>query len=156
MNIAVGSDHRGYAAKQNTRDYLAAQGYTVADFGCDSNESCDYPDPGLAAAESVATGDNDAGILFCGTGIGMSIAANKVPGVRAALCHDELTAGLSRAHNNANVLCLPADLIGSELIKRVVDVWLRTRFEGGRHERRVHKIVEYESNHKIPPDPCCG
>ena len=97
--------------------------------------------PGAAA---VARGDCERGIFFCGTGIGMAMTANKVRGVRAALCHDELTAELSRRHNNANVLCLAADLLGDELMRRVVDVWLRTDYEGGRHDRRLQKIVEYE------------
>ena len=146
MNVALSSDHRGFAAKENLKSYLTAAGHDVTDFGCDSPSSCDYPDTGIAGAVAVATGTADFGILFCGTGIGMSIAANKVGGIRAALCHDELTAELSRRHNNANVLCLPADLIGEELIRRVVDVWLRTDYEGGRHDRRLQKIADFENN----------
>lgn len=146
MNVALSSDHRGFSAKENLKSYLKAAGHGVTDFGCDSPTSCDYPDTGIAGAVAVATGTADFGILFCGTGIGMSIAANKVGGIRAALCHDELTAELSRRHNNANVLCLPADLIGEELIRRVVDVWLRTDYEGGRHDRRLQKIADFENN----------
>jgi ribose 5-phosphate isomerase B len=146
MKVALSSDHRGFAAKESLKSYLTTAGHEVTDFGCASAASCDYPDTGIDGAMSVAKGTSDFGILFCGTGIGMSIAANKVCGIRAALCHDELTAELSRRHNNANVLCLPADLIGEELIRRVVDVWLRTEYEAGRHERRLKKIADFESN----------
>jgi len=144
MKVALASDHRGFTAKEKMKTYLGSRGHEVQDFGCNSATSCDYPDSSLPAAESVAKAKCDVGVMFCGTGIGMSMTANKVSGVRAALCHDELTAQLSRAHNDANVLCLPADLIGDELMRRVVDVWLSTRFDGGRHERRVAKILEYE------------
>ncbi len=146
MKIALASDHRGYAAKQKIMSLLVEGGHTVDDFGCDSNASCDYPDHAFGAAECVAGGKAELGILFCGTGIGMSITANKVAGIRAALCHDELTAELARRHNGANVLCLPADLIGDELMKRVVEIWLNTAFEAGRHERRLNKITAYETN----------
>lgn len=146
MKIAVSSDHRGFTTKKLIAEFLEKDGHTVTDFGCADQSSCDYPDHGIAAAESVADGKAEMGILCCGTGIGMSITANKVVGIRAALCHDELTAELARRHNDANVLCLPADLLGEELIKRVVDVWINTSFEGGRHERRINKIAEYEQN----------
>ncbi len=146
MNVALSSDHRGFHAKEQIKVYLNAAGHNVVDLGCDSPASCDYPDMGIAGAESVASGQTDRGIFFCGTGIGMSISANKVHGIRAALCHDELTAEMSRRHNDANVLCLPADLLGEELTRRVVDVWLRTEYEGGRHDRRLKKILDYESN----------
>jgi ribose 5-phosphate isomerase B len=148
MNVALANDHRGFQAKEHTKAYLKSAGHQVIDCGCESAESCDYPDYALVGARAVASGEADRGIFFCGTGIGMSITANKVPGVRAALCHDELTAELSRRHNDANVLCLPADLIGNELIRRVIDVWLRTEYEGGRHARRLHKITEYEAQAK--------
>jgi len=146
MRVALSSDHRGFAAKEHIKAYLQGEGHDVTDFGCDGPASCDYPDMGFAGAMSVAQGESDRGIMFCGTGIGMSMTANKVKGIRAALCHDELTAEMARRHNNANVLCLPADLLGEELIRRVVDVWLRTDYEGGRHERRLKKIADYESN----------
>ena len=149
MNVAVSSDHRGYHAKEQIKAYLSAAGHQVADFGCDSPASCDYPDHGLAGAVSVASGESDRGILFCGTGIGMSMTANKVHGIRAALCHDELTAEMARRHNDSNVLCLPADLLGDELIRRVVDVWLRTEYEAGRHARRLQKIADYEKNGQV-------
>ena len=146
MNVALSSDHRGFHAKEHIKTYLQAAGHQVTDFGCDGSASCDYPDMTISGALSIARGDTDRGIFFCGTGIGTSIAANKVRGVRAALCHDELTAEMSRRHNDANVLCLPADLLGDELIRRVVDVWLRTEYEGGRHERRLKKIADFESD----------
>ncbi len=151
MKVAVCSDHRGYHAKELIKSYLKAAGHEVHDFGCDSANSCDYPDFSLRGATSVASGDDERGIFFCGTGIGMSMTANKVKGIRAALCHDELTAEMSRRHNNANVLCLPADLLGEALMRRVVDVWLQTDYEGGRHDRRIQKITDYESNGQ-----CCG
>jgi ribose 5-phosphate isomerase B len=146
MKVALSSDHRGYRAKELIKSFLTAAGNTVADFGCDSLSSCDYPDTAFAGAKAVAAGECDRGIFLCGTGIGMSVSANKVSGIRAALCHDELTAEMSRRHNNANVLCLPADLLGDELLRRVVDVWLRTDYEGGRHDRRLQKIAEFEKN----------
>jgi len=150
VKIAISSDHRGYAAKTKIAAQLTALGHEVEDVGCDCAASCDYPDYGFIAAEKVACGSVEIGVLICGTGIGMSIAANKVPGVRAALCHDELTAELSRRHNNANALCLPADLLGEELIKRVVDIWVNTPFEGGRHQRRIDKITNYKPNGQGP------
>ena len=145
MIVALASDHRGYAAKEGIKRFLETAGHTAMDFGCTEPVSCDYPEVALPAAESIAQGKADCGIFLCGTGIGMSISANKVSGIRAALCHDELTAGMSRRHNDANVLCLPADLIGQELIRRVVDVWLNTDYEGGRHDRRLSLITDYEA-----------
>jgi len=149
MKVALSSDHRGFHAKEVIKSYLKASGHSVEDFGCGSPASCDYPDTAFAGAKAVAAGDSDRGIFFCGTGIGMSMSANKVHGIRAALCHDELTAAMSRRHNNANVLCLPADLLGDELIRRVVEVWLRTDYEGGRHDRRLQKITDYEANGQV-------
>ena len=146
MNVAIACDHRGYAAKERLKAHLTGQGHSVTDLGCNSRDSCDYSDLGLAGATTVAKGKSERGILLCGTGIGMSMTANKVKGIRAALCHDELTAEMARRHNNSNILCLPADLIGEELMRRVVDVWLRTEYEGGRHDRRLQKIAEYENN----------
>ena len=146
MKIALSSDHRGFRAKEQVKLYLKEVGHEVVDFGCDSQASCDYPDVCLAGAKSVAAGETERGIFFCGTGIGMSMTANKVRGIRAALCHDELTAEMARRHNNANVLCLPADLVGDALMRRVVDVWLKSEYEGGRHERRLKKIADYERN----------
>lgn len=146
MKVVLSSDHRGFTAKEQIKLYLQKAGHDVEDLGCDSPASCDYSDTGLSGAICVAEGRAERGILMCGTGIGMSITANKVRGIRAALCHDEMTAEMSRRHNNANVLCLPANLIGEELLRRVVDVWLQTEYEGGRHERRLKKIADYEAN----------
>ena len=155
MKIAVASDHRGFTAKERVTALLVSLGHEVEDFGCNSSASCDYPDHGFKAAEHIARGGADAGILLCGTGIGMSITANKVRGIRASLCHDELTAERARRHNDANVLCLPADLLGEELIKRVVDAWISTPFDGGRHKSRIEKISHYETNGQWidPQDP---
>jgi len=143
--VALGCDHRGYEAKQKIIARLSELGFEVSDFGTDSTKSFDYPDAAFAAAQSVQNGESNVGLLFCGTGNGMCITANKLHGIRAALCHDELTAEMSRRHNNANMLCLPADLVGDALMLRIVEVWLNTEFEGGRHERRVSKISEIES-----------
>jgi ribose 5-phosphate isomerase B len=145
MKIALGCDHRGYGAKERLKTALEARGYEVLQFGAKDTASYDYPDAAYAAARAVREGKANRGILLCGSGIGMCIMANKVRGVRAALCHDELTAEMARRHNDANVLCLPADLVGEELMRRIIDVWLKTPFEGGRHERRVAKIAEYEA-----------
>jgi ribose 5-phosphate isomerase B len=144
MRIALGSDHRGYHAKEKLKLLLEQLGYEVEDFGTNSTKAYDYPDVAWPVATNVAQGKADRAILLCGTGLGVSISANKVPGIRAALCHDELTAQMSRQHNDANVLCLPADLIGEALTRRIVEVWLETPFEGGRHLRRVQKITEIE------------
>jgi len=150
MKIAIGSDHRGFYAKQRLIDMLRLNGHELIDFGTDSNNSCDYPDSAYPTATSVRDGQADKGILLCGSGIGMSIAANKVRGIRAALCHDELTAEMSRRHNDANVLCLPADLVGEELIRRIVEIWIDTDFEGGRHERRISKVADFENQKDCP------
>lgn len=144
MKIAIGADHRGYQAKEKAKALLTSMGHEVVDFGTDSNASCDYPDAAYPACESLIAGTTESCILFCGTGLGMSISANKVLGIRAALCHDEVTAEISRRHNKANVLCLPVDLIGEELTRRIIELWLKTRFEGGRHERRIRKITHFE------------
>jgi len=158
LKIAIGSDHRGFQAKEKIKAMLKSQGYEVLDLGTDSPSSCDYPDAAYPTCKAVTSGQSEVGILLCGSGIGMSISANKVRGVRAALCHDELTAEMSRRHNNSNVLCLPADLVGEELTRRIVEVWLRTSFEGGRHERRVRKIGDYEDKeaqeYETDPENC--
>jgi ribose 5-phosphate isomerase B len=145
MRIAIGSDHRGFDAKRRLLPALRQLGHEVIDVGPDSNDSVDYPDYAYAVARSIAEGRVDRGILICGTGIGMCIAANKVKGVRAAPCHDSITVEMSRRHNDANVLCLSADLLGDELIGRIVRLWLETEFEGGRHARRVDKIKRIEA-----------
>ena len=125
------------AAKAGVKGMLVQDGYEVQDFGCHSAEGCDYPDLAVPAAVSVADGDNERGILICGTGLGMSIAANKIGGIRAALCHDELSAQISRHHNDANVLCLGERVTGPGVAEEIVKTWLNTPFGGGRHQRRI-------------------
>jgi ribose 5-phosphate isomerase B len=150
MRIALGCDHRGHGPMQRVQMWLAEEGHEVTSFGPEEGEIYDYPDAGYPASCTVSEGKADRAILFCGSGVGMSIVANKVRGVRAALCHDELTAEMSRRHNNANVLCLAADLLGDTLIHLIIQVWLETPFEAGRHGRRVEKIADYENR-----DPKC-
>jgi ribose 5-phosphate isomerase B len=144
MRISLGSDHRGVSLVQSFVAQLRGAGHDPVVLGECSGASCDYPDIAWLVANSVARGESERGILVCGTGIGMCIAANKVDGIRAALASDELAAQLSRSHNDANVLCLSADLIGPILAKRILDVWMSTSFEGGRHERRLAKITRIE------------
>ena len=145
MKIALAADHRGHALKEKISVLLAEQGHVVLDMGTNSSKSCDYPDLAYPAAKAVADAKVDCAILICSNGIGMSICANKVPGVRAALCHDELTAGIARRHIGSNVLCLASDVMGEELTRRIVESWLASRFEGGgRHERRVRKVAWIE------------
>lgn len=144
MKIAVASDHRGYAVKGKILLLLSDLGHDGADFGPDADECVDYPDYAAKVAQAVSNSSVERGILICGTGIGMGIVANKFNGVRAAACHDDLTAEMSRLHNNANVLCLSADLLGDRLVNRMVEIWLKTEFEGGRHQRRIDKIAEHE------------
>jgi ribose 5-phosphate isomerase B len=140
MRIAVGSDHRGYAVKSKVIETLKRLNQEVIDAGTHCNESVDYPDIAAIVGSQVSAGTVDRGILICGTGIGMCIAANKFPGVRAAPCHDDLTAEMSRRHNDLNVLCLSADMLGERLVDRMVEIWLGTPFEGGRHARRLAKL----------------
>ncbi len=145
MKIAIGSDHRGFEAKSRIVSVLHQLGHEVHDLGPQSRDSVDYPDYAFEVARAVSEGRAERGILICATGIGMCIAANKVHNIRAAPCHDCITAEMSRRHNDANVLCLSADLLGEELIERMVRIWLETPFEGGRHARRVEKITRFES-----------
>lgn len=144
MKIAIGSDHGGFQLKETVKAYLNEKGYDIEDLGCFSGESVDYPDFALKVAEKVASGEFEKGILMCGTGIGISISANKVKGIRAALCHDHLTASLAARHNNANILCMGGRTTGPETAKDIVDAWLNTPFEGGRHSRRLAKITDME------------
>lgn len=144
MKIAIGADHRGAGAARQVAEKLGREGHEVEMIGDCGSQQCDYPEPAYLVGKAVAEGRAKLGILVCGTGIGVSIAANKVPGVRAAVAHDELTAQLSRSHNDANILCMSGDLLGQRLIEKIVDVWLHTEFEGGRHARRIHKISAIE------------
>ncbi len=140
MKIVVGSDHRGFEAKSQIKSIVKELGHECIDVGTITNEPVDYPDLAYLAATKVSKKEADRAILTCGTGIGMCIAANKIKGVRAALCHDELSAQISRGHNDSNVLCISGDLIGEVLLRKIVEAWLTTKFSGGRHKRRVEKI----------------
>lgn len=144
MKIALGCDHGGYDLKQHVIKVLERLGHEAEDFGCFSKESCDYPDFGAAAAKAVAEGKCDRGIVICTTGIGISIAANKIKGIRCAHCADALQAELTRRHNNANMLALGAGFTGKNMAERIVEVFLSTEFEGGRHARRVDKVMALE------------
>lgn len=144
MKISVASDHRGAELKRAVVATLQSLGHEVLDEGADGAESVDYPDFASVVAKKVSDHEIDRGVLICGTGIGMAIAANKYPGVRAAPCNDEVTAEVSRRHNDLNVLCLSADLLSASVVERMVKVWLETEFEGGRHARRIEKITKLE------------
>ena len=146
MQLSIGSDHRGYRVKQKIIDFLIRHGHTCNDVGTNTDESVDYPDIAQAVSEDVHLGRCQRGILICGTGIGMAITANKYQGIRAATCHDAVTAEMSRRHNDANILCLSADLFGEQSVEPLLQLWLNTEFEGGRHERRLNKITEIEKN----------
>jgi ribose 5-phosphate isomerase B len=145
VRIAIGSDHRGFALKEALKDLLGGLGHEWVDFGCAGEEAVDYPDVARPVAEAVARGEFEAGILICANGIGMSIAANKVKGVRAALCHDTFAGRMARQHNDANVLCLGAWCVGRGVAEEIVKAFLDADFEGGRHLRRVQKIKAIES-----------
>ena len=145
MKIALGCDHRGRRAVDELLPFLRSLGHEAIEMGPVDQEPCDYPDRAWLVANAVANGEVDRGILLCGTGIGMCMAANKIHGVRAALAMDELSAQLSRSHNDANILCMSADLIGQILLKRIVETWMATDFDGGRHTRRVNKISVIEA-----------
>ena len=144
MNIAVGSDHRGYPHKRRIAEALAADGHEIVDCGCHSTEAADYPDAAFAVGYAVAAGEAELGVLICGSGIGVSIAANKVPGVRAALVWNEGMAATTRQHNDSNVICFSGDQTDEEAALALTRVWLASEFEGGRHARRVQKISDLE------------
>ncbi len=142
MKIAVASDHRGVHVKQKILRQLADMGIEAIDLGPANTDRVDYPDYAAKVANAITDHQVDRGILVCGTGIGMSIAANRYHGVRAALCHDDMTAEMSRRHNDSNVLCLSADLLGEQLITRMTEVWVKTQFEGGRHQVRLDRLEQ--------------
>jgi ribose 5-phosphate isomerase B len=144
MRIAIGSDHAGFALKQSVIRLLSELGHSYEDFGCYNTNSVDYPDIARPVAEAVAQGKFDRGILICSTGIGMCIVANKINGIRAAVCHDTLSARRAREHNDANVLCLGEWVIGQGLMREVTTTYLSTEFAGGRHARRLEKIHALE------------
>jgi len=142
LKIALASDHAGFELKESIKDYMTE--HELIDFGTHSTESMDYPDTGFKAAEAIAKGECERGILICGSGLGMSIVANKVKGIRAALCNSVELARLSRQHNDANILVLQGRFISHSLAKEIIKVWFSTEFDGGRHQRRIDKISRYE------------
>jgi ribose 5-phosphate isomerase B len=144
MKAAIGNDHAGFKLKNAIREYFKKKGIACKDFGSNNESPVDYPDYALPVALAVSKGEYDCGILICGTGIGMSIAANKVPGIRGAVCHNVFTAKVSRAHNDANILLLGGRILSKKEALRIVGVWLKTKAEGGRHRRRVKKIAQIE------------
>jgi ribose 5-phosphate isomerase B len=147
MLIAIGSDHRGFPHKELIIEALTGMGHTVKDYGCKSTDSADYPDAAIPAAELVACGEAGAGVLICGSGIGMSIVANKVQGIRASLCFTDEQARTTRLHNDSNMLCLSGDGVDPATAVSLTRTWLASEFEGGRHQRRVDKITGYEASH---------
>ena len=147
MKVAVGCDHGGLNLKKEVIKILEARGYEYKDFGTYSDASCDYPDYALPVAEAVASGEMDRGIIICGTGLGVSIVANKVPGVRCALCHDVFSAKATRMHNDTNVMTMGERVIGKGLMTEIVNAWLDTEFEGGRHVQRIEKITAIEKKY---------
>jgi len=154
MKIAVASDHRGVRVKEQILSQLRDLGHEAEDYGPSCSDSVDYPDFAKTVALGVSTGVLNRGILICGTGLGMTITANKFPGVRAVNCHDDFTAEMSRRHNDSNIMCLSADLLGERLLTRIVETWLTTEFEGGRHARRIDKIRAIEAEYcKAQSDP---
>lgn len=148
MKIAIGGDHRGFKAKEHLKGFLSRLGHRAKDLGSFSEDSVDYPDYGEKVARAVARGEFEWGILLCASGIGMSITANKIPNIRAALCWNEETARMSRTHNDANVLCLPASFLDDKAMEKIVETWLCSSFEGGRHTRRINKIKALEERSK--------
>jgi ribose 5-phosphate isomerase B len=145
MKVAIAADHGGFKLKEEIKAMLSSMNIEFQDFGCECEQSVDYPDYALPVAEKVAAGEFDRGILVCGTGIGMSIAANKIPGIRCALVHDTFSARATREHNDSNVLAMGERVIGPGLALDIVKIWLETEFQGGRHERRVEKVKEIEA-----------
>ena len=143
--IAIGSDHGGYLLKEEIKMHLKEKGYEFKDFGTDSTASCDYPVYAEKVCRAVQSGECEKGILICGTGIGMSMCANKCKGIRAAVCGDHFSAEFTRKHNNANVLCLGARVIGAGVAMQLVDIFLTTEYEGGRHEKRVEMMMQLEN-----------
>ena len=145
MKIAIGNDHAAVALKNEIMEYVQSLGHEVVNFGTDTNESCHYPEYGEKVANAVASGEVDRGIAICGTGVGIGLACNKVRGIRACTCSEPYSAEYSRRHNNANIITFGARVIGIETAKQIVDVFMKTEFEGGRHERRVDQLMDIEA-----------
>lgn len=144
MKIAIGNDHAATELKFQIKEYLESQGHEVINFGTDTNESCNYPEFGEAVGKAVVSGEAEAGVLICGTGVGISIAANKVNGVRAVVCSEPVTAKLSKEHNNSNIVAFGARIVGLEMAKAIVDAWLEAEYQGGRHQMRVDMLADIE------------
>lgn len=149
MRIGIGNDHVAIELKNTIKEHLEQQGYEVVDFGTNSPERFDYPISGYKVGEAVASGDVDLGALICGTGVGISLAANKVHGIRACVCSDPYSAKLSREHNNTNIVAFGARVVGPELAKMIVDEWLGATFQGGRHQRRIDMLAEIEETQNL-------
>ena len=149
MKVAIASDHGGLNIRQEIMNLMDEMGIEYEDYGCECGTSVDYPDYAFPVSQKVASGEVDRGILICGTGIGMSIAANKVEGIRCALAHDTFSARATREHNNTNVLAMGERVIGPGLARDIAKIWLTTEFQGGRHENRINKIKNYENNHQL-------
>lgn len=149
MKIGIGNDHVAIELKNEISEHLKEEGYEVVDFGTNSSERFDYPIAGYAVGKAVANGDVDLGVLICGTGVGISLAANKVKGVRACVCSEPYSAKLSREHNNTNIIAFGARVVGPELAKMIVDEWLNAEFQGGRHQRRIDMISEIEETQEL-------
>ena len=145
MKLAIGNDHAAYDMKLEIKDYLESKGHQVTDFGTHSTDSCNYPEFGEAVGRAVASGEFDGGVLICGTGIGISISANKVKGIRAAVCSEPVSAALTKRHNNANIIAFGARIVGTETAKAIVDAWLEAEYEGGRHQNRIDMMMEIEN-----------
>ncbi|MBR3437020.1 MAG: ribose 5-phosphate isomerase B [Lachnospiraceae bacterium] len=145
MKLGIGNDHVGYEMKLEIKAYLEEKGHEVIDFGADSAERSDYPVYGEKVARAIVSGECDAGVLICGTGVGISVSANKVHGIRAAVCSEPVTAALSKRHNNANIIAFGARIVGIEMAKAIVDAWLEAEFEGGRHAHRVGLMMDIEN-----------
>ena len=144
MKLAIGNDHAAYDMKLEIKSYLESKGHEVVDFGTHSTQSCNYPEFGEAVGRAVANGEVEGGVLICGTGIGISISANKVKGVRAAVCSEPVSAALTKKHNNANIIAFGARIVGIEMAKAIVDAWLDAEYEGGRHQKRIDMISAIE------------
>lgn len=149
MRIGIGNDHVAIELKNTIKEQLEQQGYEVVDFGTNSPERFDYPISGFKVGKAVASGDVDLGVLICGTGVGISLAANKVHGIRACVCSDPYSAKLSREHNNTNIIAFGARVVGPELAKMIVDEWLGATFQGGRHQRRIDMLAEIEETQNL-------
>lgn len=149
MRIGIGNDHVAIELKNTVKEHLEQQGYEVVDFGTNSPERFDYPISGFKVGKAVASGDVDLGVLICGTGVGISLAANKVHGIRACVCSDPYSAKLSREHNNTNIIAFGARVVGPELAKMIVDEWLGAAFQGGRHQRRIDMLAEIEETQNL-------